>query len=61
VELLRFDPSAGQRIAAGSEFVLSPLTPPEAGEWHEAGSDEGMSAVVLEGEISPYRPQAGPV
>ena len=28
----------------------------EAGEWHESGSDEGMTAVVLEGEsVEPYR------
>ena len=30
----------------------------EAGEWHESGSDSGMTAVVLEGEIAPYRPAA---
>jgi quercetin dioxygenase-like cupin family protein len=30
----------------------------EAGEWHEAGSDEGLSAVVLEGDVEPYRPTA---
>jgi quercetin dioxygenase-like cupin family protein len=113
VELLRFDSSAGWRVGDGSEFVLSPLTPPdgsvkaacfhlpaggsivfheatvpqlfcvvagsgwvtaadrervavaafdaafwEAGELHEAGSDEGMSAVVLDVDVSPYRPPA---
>ena len=30
----------------------------EAGEWHESGSDEGMTAVVLEGDVAPYRPTA---
>jgi hypothetical protein len=30
----------------------------EQGESHESGSDEGMTAVVLEGDVRPYRPTA---
>jgi hypothetical protein len=29
----------------------------EAGEWHEAGSTDGMAAIVLEGDVAPYRPR----
>ena len=27
----------------------------EAREWHEAGSDEGMTVIVLEGDVEPFR------
>ena len=30
----------------------------DTGELHESGSDEGMTAVVLEGDVRPYRPTA---
>ncbi len=30
----------------------------EAGEWHESGTEVGMAAVVLEGDLAPYRPTA---
>jgi hypothetical protein len=114
VQILRFDPATGWRVAdGGSEFTLAPLTLPDgrvkaacfhvpaggavgfheatvpqlfcvvggsgwvtgadrtrvpvaafeaaywaAGELHEAGSDDGMVAVVLEGDVAPYRPTA---
>jgi len=30
----------------------------EAGEWHESGSEEGLTAIVLEGDVAPYLPAA---
>ena len=27
----------------------------EAGEWHESGSEGGMTVVVLEGDLTPFR------
>jgi len=56
-------------VAAGSGWVTGadrervPVAAFEAafweqGEWHEAGSDEGMAVVVLEGDVRPHRPAA---
>ncbi len=30
----------------------------EAGEEHESGSEDGMTVIVLEGDVAPYLPTA---
>jgi len=52
---------AGSGWVTGADRERMPIGPFdaafwEAGEWHESGSEDGMTAVVLEGElVEPYR------
>jgi mannose-6-phosphate isomerase-like protein (cupin superfamily) len=54
---------AGSGWVTGADRERVPVGPFEgafweAGEWHESGSDAGMTVVVLEGDVQPYRPTA---
>lgn len=54
---------AGSGWVTGADRERVPVGPFEgafweAGEWHESGSDKGMTVVVLEGDVRPYRPTA---
>ena len=72
MQTLSFGRGDGWRVDAfGSDFTLSPLTAPdrvaigpleaafcETGEEHESGSEDGMTVIVLEGDVAPYLPTA---